>query len=227
MLFDTNDTGRYFFDSRQTLNTDELIKLEDKYYTGLENNPSSAYKNYPFINVADKTNQIATYVIIGIAIILPLLSWFVFFRGMEQIPRIFMTIGIPCVGIGILLFVKLYLRLTVKKRIYSETVDAECIGYARYFETESGETLMPNSGVPCVSPVFSYRYNGQLYTCCFDGFETSKDCSVALGPAKINICPEHPESIYSRGAQQNDVIILFAVVLFLAGVGLTIAGLMI
>ena len=174
MLFDTNDTGRYFFDSRQTLNTDELIKLEDEYYNGLENNPSSAYKNYSFINVADKTNQIATYVIMGIAIILPLLSWFVFFRGMEQIPRIFMTIG-----------------------------------------------------VPCVSPVFSYRYNGQLYTCCFDGFETSKDCSVALGPAKINICPEHPESIYSRGAQQNDVIILFAVVFFLAGVGLTIAGLMI
>ena len=224
MRFDTNDTGKYIFDTRQELTGEELFRLEDEYYTRLRSDLSGAYKNRSFTNIADRANLAVTYIIIGIVIILPLLLWFVLFREMQGYPKAFMTAGIPLVGIGIMLIVKLILRLTVKKRVYSETVDAECIGYARFFETEGGENAGPRSGIPHVSPVFAYRYEGNLYTGCYDGFDISKDCPVALGPAKIDISPAHPESIYNRGAQQMDVLILFTVVFVLAGAGLTICG---
>ena len=226
MRFDINNTGKYIFDQRQNITTKDMIELEDEYYFKIRSNPSLLNKNVSITNVADKANTIVTYIIVGIAIILPLLSWFVFFGGMSGYQKIFLTIGLPCTGIGIALFVKLYLRLTAIKRVYSETVEAECIGYARFFDVDSGENTMPKSGTPCVSPVFTYQYKGNQYTSCFDGFELSRDCSVALGPAKIEISPEDPESVFNRKAQHTDEIILFAVVFFLAGIGSTIAGLM-
>ena len=224
MRFDINNTGKYIFDQRQNITTEDMIELEDEYFFKIRSNPSLLNKNASITNAADKANTIVTYIIVGIAIILPLLSWFVFFGGMSGYQKIFLTIGLPCTGIGIALFVKLYLRLTAIKRVYSETVDAECIGYARFYDVDSGENIMPNSGTPCVSPVFTYKYGGNQYTACFDGFEISRDCSIPLGPAKIKISPEEPESVFNRKAQTNDVIILFAVVFFLAGVGLLIAG---
>ena len=226
MRFDTSNPGKYIFDSRQKLTTDELLRLEEQYYVGMMQNPSGYYKSIPVINAADIANLAVTYIIIGTVIILPLLLWFVFLKGMEANPKIFTTVGITLAGIGVLLFVKLILRLTVKQRVYSETVDAECIGYARFFESEGGEHSGPG-GLPMVSPVFTYRYEGSLYTCCYDGFEVSKDCSVDMGTLKIDICPKHPESVYNSRAQQKDLIILFAVVFLLAGIGFTFAGMMI
>ena len=40
MRFDTSDTGKYCFDSRQTLIGEELSKLEDEYTAGLRSNPN-------------------------------------------------------------------------------------------------------------------------------------------------------------------------------------------
>ena len=222
MRFDTNDTGKYSFDSRQNLTGEELSRLEDEYTARLRSNPSNAFKNMSFVNVADTANQVATYVIIGLFVILPLLSWFVLFSEKPNSHRTFMTIGVTLIGVGIMLFVKVILRLTVKQRVYSGTVDAECIGYARYFEASTDEGVGPVSHTPYVSPVFTYRYEGTLYTACFDGFEASKDCSVAPGPSKINISPKHPESIYSHGAQQKDVLVLFSIVFLVIGVALTV-----
>jgi hypothetical protein len=224
MTFDTNNTGKYIFDDRQSLTTDEYIALEKEYYARLKSNPSSAYKNMSFTNVADTANQVVTYIIIGLAVILPLLSWLLFFKDLTGYFKLFATIGVTLTGIGIMLFVKLVLRLTVRQRVYSEAVDAECIGYARYFESDSGENAFPDSGTPMVSPVFTYRYGGVVYTGCYDGFEISKDCSVALGPVKINISPEHPEAIYNQRAQQKDLFILFAVTFVVIGVILTVLG---
>lgn len=224
MTFDTDNTGKYIFDGRQNLTADEYLALEKEYYARLKSNPSNAYKNMSFTNIADTANQVVTYMIIGLAVILPLLSWFVFFKYLPGYFKLFATTGITLAGIGIMLFVKLVLRLTVKQRVYSETVDAECVGYARYFESDSGENAFPDSGTPLVSPVFTYHYEGVAYTGCYDGFETSKDCSVALGPVKINISPAHPEAIYNYRAQQKDLFILFAVTFVVIGVILTVLG---
>ena len=88
MTFDTNNTGKYIFDGRQSLTTGEYIALEKEYYARLKSNPSSAYKNMSFTNVADTANQVATYIIIGLAVILPLLSWLLFFKDLTgQVDR--------------------------------------------------------------------------------------------------------------------------------------------
>lgn len=226
MRFDINDTGKYFFDQRQSITPQENLELEKAYYEKLKADKSLLNKNCSVVNNADKANHIAGYFIVGIAVIVPLLMWFVILGGMTGIPKIFLTIGFPCIGIGIALFVKVYLRFTVKKRVYSESVDAECIGYARYYESSGGNDgpIIANT---LVSPVFKYRYEGTQYTSCYDGFELTKDSSVPLGAAKINISPSNPESIFNRGAQENNVVVLFAVVFFLTGIGFTIAGLMI
>lgn len=227
MLFDTNEPGKYIFDSRQKLTSKEYSEVSEEYLARLRSHPSNAYKDFSITNIADKANLTVTYIIIGLAVILPLLSWFVFFKGSVSYIRTLLTIGVTLTGIGIMLIAKVILRFTVKKRIYSETVDAECIGYARCFESGGSSEGTTNCDIPCVSPVFTYHYEGVAYTCCYDGFTTSKDSNVPLGPAKINISPEHPESIYNPTGQQKDVLILFAVVFFLAGTGLTIAGLMV
>ncbi len=224
MTFDTANTGKYIFDGRQNLTADEYLALEKEYYARLKSNPSSAYKNMSLTNIADIANQVATYIIIDLAVILPLLSWLLFFKDLPGYFKLFATIGVTLTGIGIMLFVKLVLRLTVRQRVYSEAVDAECIGYARYFESDSGENAFPDSGTPMVSPVFTYRYGGVVYTGCYDGFEISKDCYVALGPVKINISPEHPEAIYNQRAQQKDLFILFAVTFVVIGIILMVLG---
>lgn len=224
MLFDINDPGKYIFDSRQTLTNEEYFEVSTEYLQRLRSKPSNAYKDFSITNDADKTNHIITYIIIGLSVVLPLLSWFIFFRNFFGHFRTFATIGVTLSGIGIMLIVKVILRFTVKKRIYSELVDAECIGYARCFEAGGASEGTTNCEIPLVSPVFTYRYEGTDYTCCYDGFTASKDSKIPLGPAKINISPAHPESVYNPNGQQKDVLILFAVVTFLAGVGLTIVG---
>ena len=224
MLFDTSNPGKYIFDSRQTLTNREYSDLSAEYLARLRNDPSNAYKNYSIINIADKANQTVTYVITALAVILPLLSWFLLFKGSAGYVRAIETAGITLTGIGIMLIVKVILRFTVRKRVYSVTVDAECIGYARCFESGGADGGTTNCDIPCVSPVFTYHYEGVAYTCCYDGFTNSKDSGIPLGPVKINISPAHPGSVYNPAGQQKDVLILFAVVCFLAGAGLTAAG---
>lgn len=228
MRFDINDTGKYIFDQRQELTVEELGRLEEEYRARLQANHSPAYKNMSFTNAADTANLIVTYIIIGLAIGLPLLSWFVLFTDLTGYFRVFAAAGVTLAGIGAMLIVKLILRATVRQRVYSAAVDAECIGYARYLEASGSDTGagLISYDQMYVSPVLKYRYEGTAYTGCYDGFDLSKDSPVALGPVRIEISPGHPESVYNPGAQQKDLLVLFAVVFVVAGVGLTIAGLM-
>ena len=101
MTFDTANTGKYIFDGRQNLTADEYLALEKEYYARLKSNPSSAYKNMSLTNIADTANQVATYIIIGLAVILPLLSWLLFFKDLPGYFKLFATIGVTGFGVAL------------------------------------------------------------------------------------------------------------------------------
>lgn len=153
--------------------------------------------------VSEKNNMVADTaynrfvgLLLALTPSLAFLLWFVILRNMSFGDKVFIVIGEVVMGIGILLIGWPIFQLTAKRRVYTEEVNATCIGYARYidYSNDEGGHSTPN---PKVSPVFEYYYGGEHYVSCYDlgGFTDSTDSDVPMGPAVINISPKYPDGV--------------------------------
>lgn len=259
MRFDVNNSGKYFFDERQTLTKDEWYEFQGAYHTesmeiikdsfnAIKDHDDSKYRfstpkkmlvpificvalivisvffKSPLLSlgafsalfvfagistiitggVSDKKNMLADTaynrfagLLLAVTPSLAFLSWFVILRKMSFNDKLFIVIGEVLAGIAILLICWPIFQMTAKRRVYTEEVNATCIGYARYIEYSNDEGT--STAYPKVSPVFEYYYGGERYVSCYDSgsFTTSTDCDVRMGPSVINISPKYPEGVYN------------------------------
>ena len=276
MRFDTKNTGKYFFDDRQTMTNEEWDDFQDAYrteyyefikktassFTKKESRPSylkpamfvpigigilmiligtlmssillavggfalifvyagiftmitgGVAKDAPNPSV-DTASHRFTGLIIALLPIVPLLMWFVFFKDKPTGYKVFIVIGCVLVDIGILALSRIIFHLTSKNRVYPEEVNATCIGYARYVEYSNNEGDV--TAHPKISPVFEYSYEGERHTSVYDGFTSSRDSDVRLGPCVINISPKFPEGIYNKKAEDISAMVIMALVGFVIG----------
>ncbi|MCR5804518.1 MAG: hypothetical protein K6G47_09675 [Clostridia bacterium] len=277
MRFDTGNTGKYFFDDRQTLTNEEWNDFKDAYNTefheGVKKTVSSVTredKERPsFMNPAvlipigicavlvligiftnsmllwaggfalimvyagvfvlitggvsktkpnpsaDTASNRFTGLIIALIPIVSFLMWFVFLKDKPTAYKAFLVIGSVLTGLGVLFISRIIFHLTANDRVYPEEINATCIGYARYVEYSVNDGIV--NEIPMVSPVFEYSYEGERFTCVYDGFTSSKDSDVGLGPSVIRISPKIPEGIYNRKSQSISALVIMAIISLIIG----------
>lgn len=144
----------------------------------------------------------------------------------KDVPVIF-ALSIFCEVSLVIFFVMLVKTIgykTASKSVYSEEVQADCIGYARTFEaqTTGTEGNLPDY-IPMTSPVFEYYYGGQKYQSCYDNFDISANGTIEVGSrSAIRINPDAPEHVLGSNKKYYHTPLIFAVVGFASFVVLLI-----
>ena len=151
---------------------------------------------------------------------LPLTTWFLIMKDDATVNKVFVIIGEVLGIIGLLLAVRVFCALTSGKRVYTEKVNATCIGYARYVEYDNDEpgrvgrhVQSTGSMHPFVSPVFEYNYEGEDYISVYDDFRRGADSDVLMGPTVINISPKNPEGVYNSKPADVGIQIVCAIMM--------------
>ena len=82
------------------------------------------------------------------------------------------------------------------KTVYSEEVNATCIGYVRTYNSNGDHDAFPIF-LPVHSPVFEYYYGGTKYQAYYDLLQNGKDGKIPVGSGtKIRIDPASPGRVY-------------------------------
>jgi hypothetical protein len=82
------------------------------------------------------------------------------------------------------------------KTVYSEEVNATCIGYVRTYNSNGDHDAIPIF-LPVHSPVFEYYYGGTKYQAYYDLLQNGKDGKIPVGSGtKIRIDPASPGRVY-------------------------------
>lgn len=124
----------------------------------------------------------------------------------------------------------LFLVMTVKligyamapKNIYTEEVQATCIGYVRTYEADSHEDSIP-SYTPLNSPVYEYRYDGTKYQSFYDVLDVGKDGKIRVGSShNIRISPEDPTHVLGNLKRHIEAPLCFALVSLVATIVLLV-----
>ena len=165
---------------------------------------------------ADTACNRFTGLILALIPLVPCLLCFVILKDKATGYKVFISIGCVLTGFGIMFISRIIFHSTAKKRIYSEEVNATCIGYARYVDTSTDNegTVSHHS---MISPVFEYSYEGEHYICVYDGFTNSRDSDVKLGPTVINISPKYPEGIYNDKSESISALVIMVLVCLVIG----------
>lgn len=144
----------------------------------------------------------------------------------KDVPVIF-ALSIFCevsLVVFLVMLVKTIDYKTASKNVYSEEIQAECIGYARTYEVEhSGTEGNIPDYIPMTSPVFEYYYGGQKYRSCYDNFDISANGTIEVGSrSAIRINPDAPEHVLGSNKKHYHTPLIFAVVGFASFVVLLI-----
>ncbi len=95
-------------------------------------------------------------------------------------------------GMGaVILLLQSIAQFVAPSKVYTEEVNATCVGYARYLESSKGHhyTIM-------TSPVFEYNYEGEKYLSTYDTFVSKRDGTIPVGSREtIKISPDHPSHV--------------------------------
>ena len=144
----------------------------------------------------------------------------------KDVPVIF-ALAVFC-EVSLVLFLVMLVKTigykTAANSVYSEEIQADCIGYVRTFEVRTGTTEgnLPDY-IPMSSPVFEYYYGGQKYQSCYDNFDVSENGTVEVGSkSAIRINPDAPEHVLGSNKKYYHTPLIFAVVSFAAFVVLLI-----
>ena len=144
----------------------------------------------------------------------------------KDVPVIF-ALSIFCevsLVVFLVMLVKTIDYKTASKSVYSEEIQADCIGYARTFEAQTTGTEgdLPDY-IPMSSPVFEYYYGGQKYQSCYDNFDVSANGTIEVGSrSAIRINPDAPEHVLGSNKKHYHTPLIFAVVGFASFVVLLI-----
>ena len=128
--------------------------------------------------------------------------------------------------IAIVLFLAMLIKtigyVTAPKTVYSEEVNATCIGYVRTYDSNGDHDQMPVF-LPVHSPVFEYHYNGVKYQAYYDLFQNGKDGKILVGSeTKIRIDPNSPGRVYGDNKNLLSGPLCATILSFVASVALFI-----
>lgn len=101
--------------------------------------------------------------------------------------------------IAIAMVVKAIGYKTAPKYVYTEEIDAGCIGYVRSYDAQPDATYVHNrtTDVPVYSPLFEYYYNGEKIQAYYDILLNGTKGKIKVGSnTKIRINPDRPSSIW-------------------------------
>ncbi len=100
------------------------------------------------------------------------------------------------------------------RSVYTEEVNATCIGYARYIDSDGNR-----SHSTMTSPVFEYNYEGERLVSTYDTFTAGRHGKIPVGSNTIiRISPDHPSHVLGI-YRSIGVIFLIAAILCFAVAG--------
>lgn len=108
------------------------------------------------------------------------------------------------------------------KTVYSEEVNATCIGYVRTYNSNGDHDAIPMF-LPVHSPVFEYYYGGTKYQAYYDLLQNGKDGKIPVGSeTKIRIDPASPGRVYGDNKDLLSGPVCGTILFFVAAVVLLI-----
>lgn len=150
--------------------------------------------------VLESTSKAIMNRIIGACISLASLSigLLIIFRSHFPGAELFLLIFGLVFGLaGLALVLITILKALSDMIIYTEEVNATCIGYVRYVNREEGSNKRRFTFIN-TSPLFNYSYGGVQYEAVWDEFVSKQDSDIAMGQTvPIRVDPKHPENIAS------------------------------
>ena len=133
-----------------------------------------------------------------------------------------LVFGVVCVVVALVILIKTIGILRAPKSIYTEEVNATCIGYVRTFESGNNDSGGSNL-VPVNSPLFEYYYGGEKYRSYYDLWNTGKDGKIPVGSAcVIKISPDEPSRVLGSCGKYAVTPGLFAFMALIAAVVLLV-----
>lgn len=94
--------------------------------------------------------------------------------------------------------------------VYSEEVDATCIGYLRKIESSGGES---HHLYIMTSPLFEYSYEGVKYQSAYDNFISKENGTIPVGSKQtIRISPDHPSHVLGHNKGLGATFLLFGLI---------------
>ena len=101
-------------------------------------------------------------------------------------------------------------RLLAGKQVYTEEVNATCIGYLRTYEAQGEHGLSVRT-----SPVFEYYYQGEQFKSVYDIFTNKPNGTIPVGSSTvIRIDPRSPEHV--MGNSKSSGITFLVIGIFVA-----------
>ena len=108
------------------------------------------------------------------------------------------------------------------KSVYSQEVQATCIGYVRTYTANTSDGG-PVIEVPLYSPVFEYYFEGEKHQSYYDLLLDGKDATIPVGSTcKIRVNPDSPSLVYGDNQNRFFTPLCAAIVAFAAFVVLLI-----
>ncbi len=126
--------------------------------------------------------------------------------------------GIFFVVIGLYIMISLLMRLTVRLRIYTRRVDAECVGYVRCKSHSSSGGHSGNYWYH--SPLFKYYLDGQEILAFYDSLIKGINAKLPMGPCSINVNKNDPGSVMNPSKKGVVAGIIIAAFLLWLGISL-------
>lgn len=135
---------------------------------------------------------------------------------------LFYLLALAC-EIAIVVFLAMLVKTigyaTAPGTVYSEEVNAACVGYVRTYTSNGDDSIF----LPVHSPVFEYHYNGVKYQAYYDLFQNGKDGKIPVGAeTKIRIDPNSPGRVYGGNKDIISGPLCFSILSFVASVVLLI-----
>lgn len=114
----------------------------------------------------------------------------------DNLLRFTVIVGLElCIVFVLVMTVKTIGIFNAPKSIYREEVQATCVGYVRTYESYGTDGAGSNY-YPVYSPVFEYRYGGELFRSYYDLMINGKDAKIPVGgTCQIKIDPDEPERV--------------------------------
>lgn len=113
--------------------------------------------------------------------------------------------------IGVIMLLKGISQLVAIKRLYTEEINATCIGYLRTLEsTDHGNHIIKTS------PVFEYYYQGEQFKSVYDIFLSKPNGTIPVGSSTIiKIDPNSPEHIMGDSKRSGTGFVTVGIILLL------------
>ena len=178
------------------------------------NKPTGSHQYY-----IDITSRRLTGGLLLIEAVLIPLMWFNLPFETDWECNYFMA-GVFFVVMGLYNVISLLMFFTRKMRVYTRSVDAECIGYLRYRSSiNAAEQSRANW---YHTPVYRYFLDGQEIVAFCDTLTRGINAKIPLGPCTINVNKDDPGSVMNPSKKGVIGISIVAVILICLGVSLII-----